>query len=366
MRGICIAWFTACALLAGCGPAGDEKALKPHPVFAVHRGTNISHWLSQSDRRGGERRAWFGKEDVAYLAETGFDHLRIPVDEEQLWTPDGKMEPEAFGLLNAALDWCAEYNLRAVVDLHILRSHHFNEAKKPLWTDPKAQERFIQCWRDLSSSLKGRPVNRVAYELMNEAVADDPQQWNDLISRVMAVLRPLEPKRVIVIGSNRWQSADTFDDLRIPENDPNILLSFHFYTPLVFTHYKASWTPVGKFNGPVHYPGRIVEDGDLTGVPEDLLKEIALYNGDFDRAKLDSLIQEPIRVARSHGLPLYCGEWGCLPTVPEKDRLQWYSDMRSNLEKSGIAWATWDYKGSFGIRGQDGKPVIALIRTLLK
>jgi endoglucanase len=355
------------SLLAfGSTRAREAAVLKPHPVFTIHRGTNISHWLSQSERRGGERRAWFTKEDVAYLAGLGFDHLRIPVDEEQLWSLDGKMEEEAFGLLNAGLDWCAEYKLRAVVDLHILRSHHFNEAVKPLWTDPKAQERFLQCWRDLSSRLKDRPVDKVAYELMNEAVADDPDQWNRLFAGALAVLRPLEPNRVIVIGSNRWQSADTFDELRIPPNDSNILLSFHFYTPLVFTHYKASWTPVGKYTGPVHYPGRIVEEKDLAGLPPELLKEVGNYNGDFDRARLDSLIQEPIRVAVKLGLPLYCGEWGCLPTVPEKDRLQWYSDMRANLEKYGIAWATWDYKGGFGIRGKDGKPVEALIRTLLK
>ncbi len=169
-------WFAAsiaCLLACGGRSAKETAILKPHPVFTIHKGTNISHWLSQSERRGEERRAWFGKEDVAFLAKTGFDHLRLPVDEEQLWSPEGKMEEEAFGLLNAALDWCAEYDLRAVVDLHILRSHHFNEAVKPLWTDPKAQERLVQCWRDLSSRLKDRPVGKVAYELMNEAVADD-------------------------------------------------------------------------------------------------------------------------------------------------------------------------------------------------
>ena len=348
------------AVLAGltCKPAPKTDLLKPHPVFSIRRGTNISHWLSQSDRRGEARRAWFTEEDVEFLAGLGFDHLRIPVDEEQLWDEKGNMEKEAFNLLDAGLDWCARARLRAIVDLHILRSHHFNEAVKPLWTDPKAQERFVQCWRDLSSRLKDRPKEAVAYELMNEAVADDPNQWNDLFARALSVIRVLEPERVIVVGSNRWQSPDTFDDLRVPAVDTNILLSFHFYTPLVFTHYRASWTPVGKYTGPVHYPGRIIEDGNLQGQPEELLREIAPHNGDFDRVKLDSLIQEPIRVARRTGLPLYCGEWGCLPTVPEKDRLQWYADMRTNLEKYGIAWATWDYKGSFGIRGPEGKPVI--------
>jgi hypothetical protein len=58
--------------------------------FKAKRGTNISHWLSQSTNRGVERRTWFTKEDVAFLAGLGFDHLRIPIDEEQMWDQSGK------------------------------------------------------------------------------------------------------------------------------------------------------------------------------------------------------------------------------------------------------------------------------------
>jgi hypothetical protein len=29
--------------------------------------------------------------------------------------------------------------------------------------------------------------------------------------------------------------------------------------------------------------------------------------------------------------------------------MQWYRDMWANVEKHGIAWANWDYKGGFGI-----------------
>jgi endoglucanase len=190
-------------------------------AFKSKRGTNISHWLSQSRNRGAQRRNWFTKEDVGFLAGLGFDHLRIPIDEEQMWDESGKPEAEAFGLLNQALDWCAEYKLNAIVDLHILRSHHFNEKERPLWTKPEAQERFFQCWRELSDALRSRSVDTVAYELMNEPVADNPEDWNKLVAQAVAVVRAKEPKRVIVIGSNKWQSADTFDQLKVPEGDPN-------------------------------------------------------------------------------------------------------------------------------------------------
>ena len=69
------------------------------------------------------------------MAKLGFDHLRLPVDEEQLFDEAGQPLADGFALLDAALDWCAENRLRAIVDLHILRSHHFNEGEQPLWTD---------------------------------------------------------------------------------------------------------------------------------------------------------------------------------------------------------------------------------------
>lgn len=108
--------------LPGCIPYAS-KGILPVMTFTIQRGTNISHGLSQSKRRSGERRAWFTQQDVRLLAERGFDHLRIPVDEEQLWDADGRPESEAFDLFDAALNWAEAAGMRAIVDLHILRSH---------------------------------------------------------------------------------------------------------------------------------------------------------------------------------------------------------------------------------------------------
>lgn len=335
--------------------------------FIIQRGINISHWLSQSDRRGEARKAWFTEKDVDYLANLGFDHLRIPIDEEQMWDEDGNMMNEAFDLLNQGLDWCAQYNLRAIVDLHILRSHYFNAEEIPLWTDPDAQEQFFNCWRDLSAQLKNRPVSQVAYELMNEAVADDPEDWNRLLAKAYAVIRETESHRVIVIGSNRWQIPDTFDVLKVPPDDPNILLSFHFYTPMVFTHYKAPWWRNGsEYTGPVQYPGQIIDEKHLDGYAGTVIETIQQFNGIFNQETLESELEKPFQKAETLGLPLYCGEWGSLPTTPEKDWLQWYSDVRSIFDKHGIAWASWDYKGDFGILEKGGgAPKENLIRVLL-
>ena len=131
--------------------------------FIIHRGTNISHWLSQSRARGAQRVAYFQPTDVQRLAGIGLDHLRIPIDEEQMWDEAGNPESEAFQLLDNALDWCAAAGLKTVMDLHTLRSHHFLEKNPPLYSDPAEAERFANLWRSLSDHLNSRPVDLVAY-----------------------------------------------------------------------------------------------------------------------------------------------------------------------------------------------------------
>ena len=334
-------------------------------AFEIHRGVNISHWLSQSGRRGQERREFFGDKDVALIASLGYDHIRLPVDEEQLWDEAGNREPEAFALLHNGIGWAKKNGLRIVVDLHILRSHHFNAAEKPLWTDPKAQEKFLQLWRELSSELKKYPVSLVAYELMNEPVADDPEDWNRLVAKAVAVVRAGEPHRTIVIGSNRWQSVGTFDQLRIPEGDRNIILSFHFYSPMLITHHQASWTSVGKYKGPVKYPGLLVKDEDMDGLSDEVARIVKGNNGTYDRQRLEALLAKPLALSRKLDLPLYCGEWGAISRCRRQARMNWYADVCANLEKHGIAWANWDYKGGFGIVTGGGQPDRELIDVLL-
>ena len=324
-------------------------ATSPGDKFVFRRGTNISHWLSQSDARGIDRKNYFTVKDVAYLAGLGFDHIRIPVDEEQLWKEDGQVDPEGFSLLKVALNWCKQYKLDAVVDLHILRSHHFNQKIKPLWTEQAAQERFYQCWRDLSRELHGYPKEDVAYELMNEPVADDPGDWNKLVKKVIPLIRLAEPARKIIIGSNRWQNPETFDHLYVPENDSNIILSFHMYEPFLLTHHTASWTSIKDYKGPVNYPGIIVREEDIKGLPDSLRTEIAKNKNYYDINSMRQHFAKAIELAKKYHLPLYCGEWGCLTTVPDAARFQWFRDMKTVLDENNIGWATWEYKSDFGI-----------------
>ena len=233
-------WVTLFALL--CCLCLSTEALGQKNGFAVNRGINVSHWLSQSGARGKARAAYFTEADVRFLAEAGFDHLRIPVDEAQLFSEDGKKQKEAFALLHNALAWRRKHHLRAIVDLHILRSHYFNGGERPLFTERKEQPRFYGLWGALSAELKRYPNDFLAYELLNEPVAE---------------------------------------------------------------------------------------------------------------------------VGRAYGVPVYCGEFGCVSQAPEPDKTRWYADVVGQLERNGIGWAHWDYKGGFSVGARD-KPLTAAWKILTR
>lgn len=341
-------------IVASCTQKTEEAQ---STKFEIKRGVNLSHWLSQSEVRGEERAKHIDEGDIQRLKEYGFDHVRIPIDEEQFWDEDGKKLPEAWDLLTATLDLCQKHDLRAIVDLHIIRSHYFNAVNEgganTLFEDTVAQNQLIDMWKQLSGVLNKYPTSHVAYEFMNEPVAEDPDQWNQLIAKVHKALRTLEPQRTLVIGSNLWQSVGTFKDLKVPENDPNLILSFHFYEPFVLTHYTAWWTPVGRYTGKVEYPGVMVSKEDFDNQPDSIKKDIEIFTHEWNKDTLQAHIQDAIDVAKKYNLQLICGEWGYYEKSPKEQSLRWVKDMIAVFDENNLAWDFWCYDGDFGFWNPD-------------
>ena len=343
--------------------------------FRIRRGTNLSHWLSQSEERGEARKLHIQEDDFERLEQLGFDFVRIPIDEVQFWDEEGNKLPEAWELLTNALDLAQKHHLRAIVDLHIIRSHYFNAVNEgdkqanTLFTSEKAQDDLIGLWYQLSEALKGYSNDSVAYEFMNEPVADEHEQWNQLVAKVHAALRKVEPQRTLVIGSNKWQGYETMKYLRVPENDKNIILSFHYYNPMLLTHYGAWWTPLGQYKGKVNYPGILVSKEDYEAAPDSLrplLEPFTTQEWNVEKIKAD--FKDAIEVAKKYNLQLFCGEWGVYEPVDRELAYKWTKDMLSVFDEFDIAWTTWCYDADFGFWDQQkndykDKPLVDLLMS---
>lgn len=334
--------------------------------FSLDKGVNISHWLSQrGDRPRGEIQTFFTEFDVIMLKQAGFDHVRIPIDEVEFWDDDGTAREDAWGALENGLTWCHRHDLNVVVDLHIVRSHYFNVGNEEgdqnantLFEDPAEQKKFVGLWDEISDRIGHFPVDRVAYEFLNEAVGDDPEDWNRLLRKVYGFMRQKEPTRTFVLGSFNFQSISTLDQLWVPENDRNLVISFHTYAPFVVTHYTASWTGFRDYDGPIQYPGYpFPEDLDMSKYPEELQGWIRGNNKPFDYSAALELIRPAAEFMQKHNLPIYCGEWGCYLAVPREMRLAYYRDWIRAFETLNMAQAIWDYKGGFRIVDDETKEI---------
>ena len=57
------------------------------------------------------------------------------------------------------------------------------------------------------------------------------------------------------------------------------------------------------------------------------------------------MLRPALQKSRELKLPLYCGEFGCLPRRVERaDRLKYYEDIVSVFEENNIAWCNWEYR----------------------
>lgn len=354
------------SLLVFLAELSTAQNIKTPNGFQIRTGINLALWLSQSEKRGIEREQFVVESDIENIASMGFDHVRLPIDEVQFWDESEIQMADAFKLMHNAIKWSMDRNLRVIVDLHIIRSHYFNAESNPLWTDPTEQEKLVNLWKQLSEELLNYPNNFVAYELMNEAVADDHNDWNNLIAKLVKSLRGNEPERTIVIGSNRWQGTETFPALKVPENDENIILSFHYYSPFGLTHYKAPWTQLKGYDGPVNYPGEVVTKKDQKEYSEEFIKNISWAIGHWDKSRMFDEMNSAITVAKKLNLPLYCGEFGVYHTAPKDAAIRWYRDVTEIFKENNIAFCHWNYKNGFPIVDKDLKPLQPLVDILTK
>ena len=360
-----LSWIVIISFINLASMSYDKPIKKSTYYFDLRTGVNVSHWLSQSLKRGEEREKYITKADFDTIAKVGFDHVRIPIDEVQFWDTLGNKESEAFELLHNAINWAIDVNLRVIVDLHIIRSHYFNAKDNTLWTDSAEQEKLVDLWKQLSSELIKYPNDKVAYELLNEAVAEDPEDWNKVINLILGEVRKLEPYRKIVIGSNTYQIAATMPELRIPDNDSNLILSFHFYDPMPITHYMAPWTDLADYKGKVNYPGWAIDTTSYNNMLENLLQNVRRFNGYFDKEKLWQIMKPAIETARAKNLPLFCGEFGVYPKYISDDiRFAWYKDICAVFNEHKIAYTHWCYKGDFPVVDESSRPDPILVPIL--
>jgi len=347
------------AIGAKPAPAAPSKSTTGS-LNGFKRGVNISHWLSQNMNERTYGATWFSDQDVKWISEQGFDHLRIPVDATRWLNEDSTLKLAALEPFDNACGWARENGLGVILDIHRLpgASSSTKNRDNSLFSNDALLKEAANFWGSVAAHYS-EAGSWLRFELLNEPVAEQNSQLNPVLATLLAAIRKSNPTRVVYLTSNQWSKFRTVPDLRFPD-DTNIALTVHFYDPPPFTHQGADWTeyksPMPKFD----FPGVVPE---LSQILPPGHSRLALSGKHISaETVIDPKFQQLADWAKKNapGMAIHIGEFGAFNAAPEKSIRNYYGAVVAAAERHGFGWAAWDYRGGFAIRGSDGQATVAM------
>ena len=321
-------------LVVGAAMSVAASATDFAPAPAAHAGVgpspnlgkciNLANTLEPPNE--GDWGGTFRDEDARIIRSAGFATVRVPVNflghalAKAPYTLDRKFMARA----RHVIDTLRDAGLNVIVD------QHNNE---DLSAAPAAnRDRSAAVWRQVAAELRDEPAN-VWFELLNEP-HDNLTNANLLatLTPSLAAIRETNPKRVVVIGGERWSGVDSLSTLELPD-DPYIVPTIHDYDPFEFTHQGAT------FIRPAPPPfGRS-------------------FGGAADVAKIEGNLEKVRAYMVRTGRVPFVGEYGAIETVPVGQRIAWYRATSSSFASIGVATCAWGYRNAFPLwRDGNWKP----------
>jgi endoglucanase len=253
------------------------------------------------------------------VKDAGFNSVRIPIR----WSaharsqPPYAIDPDFFDRVDWAIGQVISRNMSAVINVH----HYAEMDQDPVGNAP----RLIALWKQIAVRYRTCP-HSLLFELFNEPHDNFADHlWNDVLSKLLQTIRATNPRRPIIIGPAYWNALDHLPQLNLPKNDRRIIVTFHYYKPLQFTHQGETWLPNS-------------EAWQATG-----------WGSTQERDELRADFEKAAKWAHRYERPLYLGEFGSSQNADVDSRLAWISAVKGEAEKLGFSWSYWQLYSSFGV-----------------
>jgi endoglucanase len=308
------------------------------------RGVNLSMWFQESSARQIQF-SKYTKTDFENIKSLGCDVIRLPINLHAMTSgnPNYTIEPLLFEFLDQAVDWAEELGLHIILD-----NHSFDPAVS---TSPSVVNILIPVWKQIAEHMKYRS-NLVYYEILNEPHGIADNVWNIIQKNVIDSIRATDKFHTIIIGPAGWNSYTNLELMPVYA-DTNLIYTFHFYDPFIFTHQGASWSdpsmvPLAGVPFPYDAARMPTFPPALAGTWTQ--NEFNNYSNSGTVASVKNLVDIAVDFKNSRNARLFCGEFGVyIPNSNNEDRVRWYELMRTYFKEKGIAWTSWDYQGGFGL-----------------
>ncbi len=340
MRLSAVATSIVMAMVCVCSWA--QEPLRPQAPF--QRGVNLTNWL-QADSARKIQFSKYTKQDLANIKSLGCDVIRLPINLHFMTdgAPNYTIDPLFFYFLDRIVDWSEELKIHLILD-----NHTFDVSAD---TDPNVDKVLVPVWTQMAEHYQGRS-GYLYYEILNEPHGIDDARWGRIQGQVIAAIRQVDRTHTIVVTGAGWGSYNNLKTLPAYE-DPNLIYSFHFYDPFLFTHQGASWTNpsmVPLAGVPFPYDAAPMPDCPAALKGTWIESSLKSYVKDGAAAHVRQLLDIAVAFQNTRKVPVFCGEFGVYrPNSNAAQRVDWYKLVRDYLQEKGIPWTTWDYQGGFGL-----------------
>ncbi|MBK6963007.1 MAG: cellulase family glycosylhydrolase [Bacteroidales bacterium] len=309
-----------------------------------HRGINLTGWFQASDAGYIQFRKFTFK-DFTEIKSLGCDVIRLPVNLHDMTSgaPDYIIDPVLFSLLDSVISWAELLQMHLIID-----NHSFDPSVS---TSPDVGQILTRVWPQIASRYQSRS-EFILYEILNEPHGISNQLWGSIQQQTIDAIRAVDTRHTIVVGPSGYNSYNDLAQMPVYA-DTNLIYTFHFYDPFLFTHQGASWsTPSMQPLAGVPFPYNADSMPPCPPELEGTWIEDALgyYNTQGNAETVRSLIDIAVQFRDEHNLKIFCGEFGVyIPNSDNNDRANWYELVKNYLEEKAIPWTIWDYKGGFGL-----------------
>ena len=308
------------------------------------RGVNLTGWF-QVNSPGQIQFTKFTREDIVNIKSLGCDVIRLPINLHSMTSgsPYYNLDPLYVSFLDSVITWCEDLHIFLMIDNHTFDPN--------VDTSPDIGNILTKVWSQTAAHLKDRS-DYIFYEILNEPHGITTAAWGTIQQQVINAIREKDNRHTIVVGGSGYNSYNELANLP-SYSDNNLLYTFHFYDPFMFTHQGASWAaPSMESLSGVPFP---YNAATMPVCPPSLRgtwveNSLSSYPAEGTVSHVKQLIDIAIGFRNSRHVNIFCGEFGVyIPNSSPEDRSYWYGAVRQYFEENDIPWTTWDYKGSFGL-----------------
>lgn len=324
-------------------------------------GVNLGGFLSQAKLTKNHLKTFITDKDIKCIKSWGFNVIRLPVD--YILFEDDKRpfiyDEEKIKYIDNVINTCIKNDITLILDLHKAPGHSFSykeRDKNNIWDKKsKSRKRFLKIWEFFSQRYKNYS-SKLIFEILNEPVADNDDDWNKLAEETIKIIRKTDTEKFIIIESNKWGHCDKFKKLKKFDDD-KIIYSFHFYDPIIVTHQLAEWTSFyihNIYRQKVKYPGKPegIKEAKKRLEKKDKKFLIFFKNQDknWNKKELEKILIPVLKFRDKNKVNILCGEFGTNVKADPETRINWTRDIIELFKKNEISYTYWNYKNmDFGL-----------------